>query len=205
MDPRGGEGQDHVAGGHFAVVDDLALVHDTNREAGQVIVVGVHGARMLGSLAADEGTAGLDAALGHARDQSGHLFRIVLSNGDVVQEEEGSGAAADDVVDAHGHTVDTHRIVPIHQLGDALLGAHTVGARDQHGLGHAGEVGGKKSAETAQVRDHAGDKGTLHMLFHQLDALVASLDVDAGGGVGCGMRFFHKKRSRFKSKPYVGV
>ena len=47
------------------------------------------------------------------------------------------------------------------------------------------------SAETAQVRDHAGDKGTLHMLFHQLDALVSRLDVYPGGGVGLGVGVVH--------------
>ena len=56
----------------------------------------------------------------------------VLAAGDVVQEEQGLCAAADDVVDAHGHAVDAHGVVLVHQEGDLELGAHAVGAADQH-------------------------------------------------------------------------
>ena len=42
---------------------------------------------VLGGLAAGEGAAGLDAALGHAGDDGGHLLGHVFADGDVVQEE----------------------------------------------------------------------------------------------------------------------
>ena len=144
---------------------------------------------MLGGLAADQRAAGLNAALGHARNQRRHLFRLVFANGDVIQEKQRLGPAAHDIVDAHGHAVDAHGIMLIHQLGDALLGAYAVGARHQHGLGHTGKIGGKQPAKAADIADHTGNEGTLHVLFHQLDALVTGLNVHASGGVGCGMRF----------------
>ena len=159
---------------------------------------------MLGGLAADEGAPGLDAALGNAGDQLDHLFRYVFSNGDVIQEKEGLGPAADDVVDAHGNAVDAYGIVLAHELGDTLLGAHAVGARDQHRLFHAGEVGGKQPTEAPQPGDHAGDEGAPDMLLHQLYALIARLDVDPGGGIGRGMRFFHGS-SLFFTCPTVGA
>ena len=111
MDTGGGQGQDHVAGAHGIVVDDPGLVHQAHGEACQVIVVGGHDAGMLGGLAADEGAAGLAAALRHAGDQGGYLLSLIFADGDVIQEEKGLGAAADDVVDAHGHAVDTHGVV----------------------------------------------------------------------------------------------
>jgi hypothetical protein len=77
--------------------------------------------------------------------------------------------------------------VHAHELRDALLGADAVRPGDEHRLVHAGEVGPEEAAEAAEVAHDAGDEGALHVFFHQPDALVAGLDVDAGGGVGCGL------------------
>ena len=138
---------------------------------------------MLCRLAADQGAAGLHAALRHAGNQRGDLLRDVLADGNIVQEEQRLGPAADDVVDAHGDAVDADGVVPVHELRDALLGANAVGAGDQHRLGHATHVRREEAAEAADVRDDAGDKSALHMLFHELYALIAGFDVDTGGGI----------------------
>ena len=68
-------------------------------------------------ITSDQRTAGLDAALGHARDDGRHPLRDVLAHGDVVQEEQGPRAAAQNVVDAHGHAVDADGVVPARQKG----------------------------------------------------------------------------------------
>ena len=65
----------------------LQSVHETDGEAGQIVVVGRHHAGVLGRLAADEGAAGLHAALGDAGDDGRDLFGHVLSDGDVVEEK----------------------------------------------------------------------------------------------------------------------
>ena len=39
-------------------------------------------------------------------------------------------------------------------LRDALLGADTVGAHNQSGFGHAGDVGSEQTAKTANAHDH---------------------------------------------------
>ena len=187
----GGQGQDYVPGLHPAAVNHLRLVHDTHGKARQVVVVRVHYAGVLGSLTADEGAAGLDAALRHAGYNGRHLFRVVFADGDVVQEEQGLGPAADNIVDAHGHAVDADGVMAIHQLGHPDLGAHAVGARHQDGLFHAGDVGGEQAAEAADAADHAGYAGALHVTLHQLDALVSRLDVYPGGGVGLGVGVVH--------------
>src|SRR5699024_965878 len=106
-----------------------------------------------GGLAAHQSAAGLHAALGHAGHQLGDFFRHVFAAGDVVQENQRLGAGADDVVDAHGHAVDAHGVVLVHQKGDFQLGAHAVGAGDQHGVGHIGAVQLKQAAEAAQTAD----------------------------------------------------
>ena len=197
MDAGGGQGDEHVAGDHGGVVDDLGLVHHAHGEARQIVVVSGHHARVFGGLAADEGAACLDAALRHAGDDVCYLLRDVLADGNVVQEENGLGAAADDVVDAHGHAVDAHGVVLVQQLGDAQLGAHAVGAGDQHRLFHTGKVRGEESAEASNVGDHAGDQRALHVLAHELDALIACFNINAGGGVGRGVGVFHVDALQF--------
>ena len=47
-----------------------------------------------------------------ARDDLLQQRRIVLRHGDVVEEEQRLGPAAQGVVDAHRHQVDAHRVVP---------------------------------------------------------------------------------------------
>ena len=89
----GGQAEDHIAGLDLGLVKDLVLIHHAHGEAGQVILVDGIEARHLGGLAADEGSARLDAALGHTGDDARDLLRDVLAAGDVVQEEQGLGAA----------------------------------------------------------------------------------------------------------------
>ena len=191
MDARRGEADEHVPLPHPGAVDDLLPVHDAHGEAGDVVIVRVHDAGVLGGLAADEGAAGPDAALRNAGDDGGHLLRLVFANGDVVQEEEGLCPAAHDVVDAHGHTVDADGVVPVQQLGQTQLSAHAVGAGDQNGFLHAGKVRGEQPAEAADAGDHAGNPGPGHVLFHQFHAFVSGLNVHTGGGVGGGMGVIH--------------
>ena len=72
---------------------------------------------MLGHLAADEGAAGLAAALGHAFDELLDVIGIELADRDVVEEEERLGALAHDVVDAHGDEVDADGREPTASTG----------------------------------------------------------------------------------------
>ena len=72
------------------------------------------------------------------------------------------------------------------QLRDALLRAHAVRARNKHGLLHTGKVGRKQASKAADIGHNARDHGALDVLFHQLDALVAGLDIHAGVTVALG-------------------
>ena len=87
---------------------------------------------MLRRFAANQSAPGLHAAFRHAGDDGGDFFGVVLPNGNIIQEKEGFRAAADDVVDAHSHAVDTDGVMPVQQLGKAQFGAHAVGAGDEN-------------------------------------------------------------------------
>ena len=164
--------------GQVPAVDDLLLVHDAHGEAGHVVVLLGHEAGVLGGLPADQGAARLAAALGDAGDDVGDAAGVVFAAGDVVQEKEGGGAAADDIVDAHGHAVDADGVVLVHELGQAQLGAHAVGAGDQHRASSCRRGRGRTARRSPpRVPMTPGMIGGLH---HGLDALHRLI---AGGHV----------------------
>ena len=84
---------------------------------------GLHGAGVLGHLAADERAARLAATLGHPGHQLVDVVGVERADRDVVEEEERLGAGAGDVVDAHGHEVDADRVEAVGLVGDHRLGA----------------------------------------------------------------------------------
>ena len=74
-----------------------------------------------------------------------------------------------------------------HELGNPLLRSDPVCTGDKDRIFHTGQFRTEQAAESADIRDHAGDKGALNMLLHQTDTFVSGFNVDACGGVGCGV------------------
>ena len=200
----GRQSDDHIAGLHGVIAQDLFLVHDAHGKTGQIVLVLRHHARVLGRLAAHQRAIGLHAALGHALDDLGDLFRDVAAAGDVVQEHQRLCTGADDVVDAHGHTVDADGVVLVHDHGDLQLGAHTVGAGDQHRVLVAGAVQFKQAAKAAQPADAVLVHGAGHILLHQFDRTVTGGDVHACCGVAFRIALFHGVTLLTFSRPWGG-
>ena len=71
----------------------------------------------------------------------------------------------------------------VQEEGNFQLGAHAVGAGDQDGTGHAGEVWGKLAAKITDAAQDAVDRGGLDQGLDPVDYLVAGGHVYAGGGV----------------------
>ena len=180
MQARGGQGDDRVARLHALAVEDFFPIDHADAETGQVVLVlGIETGHFCG-FAAHQRAAGLHAALAHALDDIGDALGHVFAAGDVVQKDEGLCAAAHYVVYAHGHAVDAHGVVLVHQKGDFELGAHAVGAGNQHRAGNARQIQFKQAAEAADARNHAGDGRARHVLLHQLHGAVAGGDVHTG-------------------------
>ena len=72
---------------------------------------------MLRRLSADQRRAGLPAALCHPFYDSGNLFRIIFAAGNIIQEKQRFSPCAGNIVDTHGHTVDSHSVMLIHKEG----------------------------------------------------------------------------------------
>jgi hypothetical protein len=96
----------HVAGPDRRPVDDLVVLDDADAHRRKVKVGGRHRPRVLGRLAAEEGTAGRAAARRDPGDDRGDLLGHEPADRHVVQQEERLRAGADHVVGAHGHEVD---------------------------------------------------------------------------------------------------
>ena len=190
MAAGGGKADEDIARFHAVAGQDLALFHDAGGVTGQVVFIFGIDAGHLSGLAADQGTAGLLAALDHALDDLGGALGHVLAHGHVVQEEQGLCAAADDVVDTHSHAVHTHGVVLVHDISQLQLGAHAVGAGDHDGLAVAGRQL-KAAAEAAQRTDDAGNIGGFHHGFDQVCGSVAGGHVHAGGCIAVALGNAH--------------
>ena len=183
-----GQGNDHITGPHPGIVDDLLLIHNSHAEACQIVVIHGHHAGMLRRLTADEGGTGLDAALGHTAYDFRNTLRHILAAGNVIQEKQRLCAAADYVIDAHGHTVDADGIVLVQEHGDFQLGTHAVGTGNQNGLLHTGDGQAEAAAEAAHIVQAPFIPGPGNVLLHEFHGLVTGSDVYTGSGVAGRLR-----------------
>ena len=188
---RRGEADEHVAEADALGPELGAALEDADGEAGDVEVVGAHDPAVLGGLATKQGTAGLTAALGHAADDLGDAIRVDRADGHVVEQEERLGTDAHEVVDAHGHEVDPHRVEAVGEAGHLELGAHAVGGGHEDRVRGAGEVEGEQAAEAADAAEDLRSGRRGHHVLDRLDGGVAGRDVDPGRGIGGSLLLGH--------------
>ena len=74
----------------------------------------------------------------------------------------------------------------VQQKGDLQLGAYAIGAGDQNGAGHTGQIGGELAAEVTDAAQDAINVGGLNQGLDLIDHLIAGSHVYASGGVGIG-------------------
>ena len=185
MRARRGDAQQHVAFADLGAVEQLRFFHRADGEAGQVVFAGaVHVGHFRG-FAADQGAAGEFAAFGDAGDDGDGGVDVELAGGEIVQEEQRLGALHQHVVHAHADQVDADGVVAAQLLGQLELGAHAVGARDQHRLAVlAGQV--EQRAEAAQAAHHFRPEGALDQRLDALDEFIAGVDINTRVAVGEG-------------------
>ncbi len=112
----------------------MTLLDHTYTKTGQVVVVAVVKIRHDGGFATQQSTVGLHAAATDPVDDLLQQRRVIAAHGHVIEKEQRFGSAAQHVIDAHGHEVDTHGVVPPEALGDFQLGTHAVGTGNQNRL-----------------------------------------------------------------------
>ena len=89
-----------VAGLATRAVDEVLALDDADTRAREVELLRLVDAGQLGRLAPDQRAMGLTAHLRCTLDELGDLLLVDSVGGDVVEQEERVGAAAEDVVDA---------------------------------------------------------------------------------------------------------
>ena len=144
----------------------------------------MHDATVLGGLATEQRAARLSTARGHAGDHLGDALGVDGADSDVVEEEEGLGTDAHEVVDAHGHQIDPDGVEAPSEARHLELGPHAIGGRDQHGVRVALGVEGEHPAEATDAAQDLGSGGGGDHVLDGLDGRVTCCDVDTGGGVG---------------------
>ena len=164
-------------------VQHLRALDDPDARPGKVEGAGLHEARVLGRLTADEGTAGLAATRCHAADERRHGIRVQPPDGHVVEERQGLGTAADDVVRAHRDEVDADRVPSAERRRQGGLRPDAVGRRDDDRLAVAGRDR-HRATEPAEPPDHLGPAGGVDGRPHPLDGSIPGGDVDSGSNVG---------------------
>ena len=185
VDAARGQAEDDVSDLDLVGSDHLGPVDDAHHEAGEVVVVRVHDAGMLGHLAADERAAGLAAALGDALHDLRHVVGPELADGDVVEEEQRLGADRHHVVDAHGHEVLAHGVVTVEQLRDGKLGAHAIGSGHEDGILHVLERFHREArAKATETTDDLGTVRRGDCRLDGVDGAGALVDVHSRVGVG---------------------
>lgn len=87
MDARGGQADQLVALFDGRTVNQGLPFDHTHGESGQVVLVRLVHVGHLSGLPAYQGGPGLDAAVGHALDHLLQQSRVIVSAGDVIQED----------------------------------------------------------------------------------------------------------------------
>ncbi len=180
----GGQPDEDVAYLDPVGTEELVPLDHTDSEADRVERPRLHDTGMLGHLAAQQGGPHLTASRGHSPDQLGHPVRVHRPDGDVVEEEEGLGPLADQVIHAHGHQVDADGVEPAGRLGYEGLGAYPVRARHQYRLAVPIGLEGEQATEPAEAADHLGAQGGVDQRADAVHGPIAGSDVDARSDVG---------------------
>ena len=156
----------------------ILLVYNSDSKACQIVLVLRIKSGHLGRLASDQGSPRLTASVCDALDNFRDLLRIVLPTGDIIQKEKRLSPGAGNVIDAHGHTVDTDRIVLIHQESQLQLCSHAVCSGNKRGLFHVLKAfHGKSTGKSAETAQHFGAGRCFHILFHQFHGLISGLNI----------------------------
>ena len=106
------------------------------------------------------------------------LFDIQFSGGEIIKKEQRFRPLNQNIVDAHGHKIDTYSIVPVEQRGKLEFCPHTVGGRNKYRRFHALKLGPEQPSESPDVGYDTRDAGGSNQRFYAGNQLIAGIDID---------------------------
>ncbi len=187
--------------GTMALWSTIFFLSNAHGEPSQIIFVYGIKAGHFCSLAANESRTCLDAALCHAGHQFGNPLRHVFTTGNVIQEEQRLGPAADHIIDTHGHAVDAHRVVLV-QKGRPS-GAWCPRRRCRRPAPAPHSPSGSIRRGRRSRRYHPGSPRFCpgDVRFHQFHGPVSGSDVHTGCLIAFGIAFFVHAFGSFSEFP----
>ncbi len=181
MNAGGSNADQDIAGTDLRTGDQVLFVCSTHCEACQIILVHRIKTGHFRCLAADQGSSRLLAAVTDTLDDLRDLLGDILAAGNIVKEKERLAARACHVIDTHGDTIDTDRIMPVHQESKFELCSDAVSSGQQDRIFHLFDLcqreGARKSAESSHYfRTH----GLCDIRLHQFYTAISGFDINAG-------------------------
>ena len=168
-----------ITGGDRLPIDDRVLLYYAHGKSGEIVFAGGVHTRHFGGLAADQRTIRTFAAVRNSFDDRRRDVDVEPATREIVEEEQRLRTLDQDVVHAHRHEIDAHRVVPIERERKLQLRADAVGAGDEHRMTITlAEV--EQRTEAADSSEDFGPQRTFRERLDPLDQRVAGIDVDAG-------------------------
>ena len=188
MNTTGRHAQDNIAILDILSVDDLIALHGADGKSGKVVIPRRIKAWHFGSLAANQSAPRLSAAFRDACDY--RLGDVVdqLPGRKVIKKKQRLRALNDNVVDAHGNTIDSDRVMDACIYGDFNLCADSICRRDENRVLESRILEVEQGTESADAGDHAAAVGFTDMRLDPLNQLVRDVNINTGLFV---CAFFH--------------
>lgn len=142
--------------------------------------------RHLGGLSSDQSASSLQTTLGDTLDDIGRDRHVQLAARKVVEEVERLGTLNNQVVDAHGHEIDTDGRVLADIERNPQLGSDTVRTGHQNGIPKPGALEVERAAESTDLSVGSGSTGGLDDGLDGVDEGVTVVDRNTCRGVGEG-------------------
>ena len=177
VETTGGQADHHIPVGDVRAIHDLLVLRDANDKSRQVIVsLRVH-PRHLRRFSPHKGTSRFPASLGNSLQNLPAGIRIQFSTGKVIQKKEGPGPLDNNVVHAHGHEVNSYRLVTTHPDSNLEFCANSIRGGNQNGMLHAISKDGVKGREIPQAGFYLGRPGFPHNLGNIVDKPLSFFNI----------------------------
>ncbi|CCF82326.1 hypothetical protein NITHO_1020006 [Nitrolancea hollandica Lb] len=179
MQPGAGEPNEEIARLDRRAIDNRVAMHAADDKPGEIVGTPGIDPWELCRLATDERAPGIPAGGGHAPDDRLKHRDIEIGRGEIVQEEEGTRAAGEDVVDAVVDEIHPDVLVVSGEVGDQHLGPDAIGAGDQH-VRVVFARSREESAEMPQPAQNRRAVGASHQIGDTAFGEIGGIDINAG-------------------------
>ena len=126
MNSAGSNSYDHIPGLYPGRIYHIIPFYNSHCKTSQIVFILGHESRMFGSLSSYKGSLCHNAAVSDTLYYLSYLFGIIPATGYVVQKEKRLASGTCNVINTHGHTVNTHSVVLVHNKSQYHLGSDTI-------------------------------------------------------------------------------